>query len=324
MAHMVETMAYAGETPWHGLGKKVPADLSPEQMLEAAGLDWEVEKRDLWFFDTNSEDSVTHAPGKQVLVRTSDNQILDFVGDDWNPLQNRDAFEFFTDFVNAGDMSMDTAGSLEDGRRVWALAKVNDAFEVFKDDVVENYLLFSNPHKYGMSIDVRMTPIRVVCNNTITLALNLDASRMVKVNHRSVFDPDTVKETLGVAKEKLNQYKEAAKFLSKKKYKNETLNEYLNKLWPASQNKIDKEAKKGNKIVVLSRTASQAADIVNTQPGAEFGRGTWWQAFNAVTYMTDHILGRGADTRINSAWYGINRTKKQNALKLAVEFAEAA
>jgi phage/plasmid-like protein (TIGR03299 family) len=165
---MVETMAYseAGGVPWHNLGKKVPADLSPDQMLEAAGLDWEVEKRDLWFFDTNSEDSVTHAPGKQVLVRTSDNQILDFVGDDWNPLQNRDAFEFFTDFVNAGDMSMDTAGSLEDGRRVWALAKVNDAFEVFKDDVVENYLLFSNPHKYGMSIDVRMTPIRVVLLST--------------------------------------------------------------------------------------------------------------------------------------------------------------
>ena len=327
MAHMVETMAYAGEVPWHGLGTKVPADLSPEQMLEVAGLDWEVEKKDLYFFESDEPDAcVEHAPGKQVLVRKSDNTILDFVGDDWNPLQNAEAFEFFNDFVVSGDMSMETAGSLDNGRRVWALAKVHDAFEVFKDDVVENYLLFSNPHKYGMSIDIRMTPIRVVCNNTITLALDLDASRMVKVNHRSVFDGDMVKQTLGVAKEKLATYKEAAQFLAKKKFKKESLNEYLNRLWPASAAKTEKARKeaKNSNLIVLSRNATQAYDVMETQPGAEFGRGTWWSAFNAVTYSVDHLLGRGADTRMNSAWYGFNRKKKEDALKFALEFAEAA
>lgn len=327
MAHMVETMAYAGEVPWHGLGTKVPSDLSPEQMLEISGLDWEVEKKDLYFFESDEPDAcVEHAPGKQVLVRKSDNTILDFVGDDWNPLQNAEAFKFFNDFVTSGDMSMETAGSLDSGRRVWALAKVHDAFEVFKDDVVENYLLFSNPHKYGMSIDIRMTPIRVVCNNTITLALDLDASRMVKVNHRSVFDGDMVKETLGVAKEKLETYKEAAQFLAKKKFKKESLNEYLNRLWPASAAKTEKARKeaKDSNLIVLSRNATQAYDVMETQPGAEFGRGTWWSAFNAVTYSVDHLLGRGADTRMNSAWYGFNRKKKEDALKFALEFAEAA
>jgi phage/plasmid-like protein (TIGR03299 family) len=175
MAHMIEIvngkaqMAYAGDVPWHGLGTKVPADLTPDQMLEAAGLDWTVEKKDLTF-EVGGEQIV--APGKKALVRSSDGALLDVIGDNWNPLQNSEAFEFFNDFVAAGDMEMHTAGSLEDGRRVWALAKVNDTFEVFKGDVIEQFLLFSNPHKYGQVIDVRMTPTRVVCNNTLTMALN--------------------------------------------------------------------------------------------------------------------------------------------------------
>ena len=139
MAHMIEIiagkaqMAYAGDVPWHGLGTKVPADLTHDQMLEAAGLDWTVEKKDLTF-EVNGEQIV--APGKKALVRSSDGALLDVIGDNWNPLQNSEAFEFFNDFVAAGDMEMHTAGSLEDGRRVWALAKVNDTFEVFKGDAI--------------------------------------------------------------------------------------------------------------------------------------------------------------------------------------------
>lgn len=313
MAHMVETMAYAGEVPWHGLGTKVPADLTPEQMLEAAGLDWEVEKVDLTYGDNQI------VPGKKGLVRSSDGKYLDTIGDDWNPLQNRDAFEFFNDFVQAGDMEMHTAGSLEDGRRTWALAKVKDAFELFKGDVTENYLLFSNPHKYGMSIDVRMTPIRVVCNNTITMALNGVSDQMVKIHHRNEFDANLVKEMLGVAKEKLETYKEAAQFLGSKKFTNDSIVEYFNSLFPAS--KIDEDKPLADQI---SRTAKQAIETLDTQPGAEFGAGTWWQAFNTVTYMTDHTLGRSADTRLKSAWFGINRKRKIAALETAIEFAEAA
>jgi len=313
MAHMVETMAYAGEVPWHGLGTKVPADLTPEQMLEAAGLDWEVEKVDLTYGDNQI------VPGKKGLVRSSDGKYLDTIGDDWNPLQNRDAFEFFNDFVQAGDMEMHTAGSLEDGRRTWALAKVKDAFELFKGDVTENYLLFSNPHKYGMSIDVRMTPIRVVCNNTITMALNGVSDQMVKIHHRNEFDANLVKEMLGVAKEKLETYKEAAQFLGSKKFTNDSIVEYFNGLFPAS--KIDEDKPLADQI---SRTAKQAIETLDTQPGAEFGAGTWWQAFNTVTYMTDHTLGRSADTRLKSAWFGYNRKRKIAALETAIEFAEAA
>lgn len=316
MAHMVETMAYAGEVPWHGLGKKVPADLSPEQMLEAAGLDWDVSKFPL-YAEVGDEEVVV--PGREALIRSSDNQVLDIVGTDWNPLQNSEAFEFFNDFVSAGDMEMHTAGSLDDGRRVWALAKVNDAFEVFKGDVVEQFLLFSNPHKYGESIDVRMTPVRVVCNNTLTLALGAAASNMVKVSHRNVFDADDVKRTLGVAAEKLTQYKEAARFLGKKKFQQESVVEYFDRLFPTGTNN-----KKDGKIVKLSRTAALAEEILNTQPGHEFGEGTWWSAFNSVTYLTDHVLGRSNENRMKSSWFGYNKKRKESALKLALEYAEAA
>jgi len=313
MAHMVETMAYAGEVPWHGLGTKVPADLTPEQMLEAAGLNWTVEQIPL-SYEFNGWKNKTD---RTALVRSSDGKFLDVVGNDWNPLQNSEAFEFFNDFVMAGDMEMHTAGSLEDGRRVWALAQIKEAvFETVKGDVTENYLLFSNPHKYGMSITVMMTPIRVVCNNTITLALNGASDMMVRVNHRTQFDAEAVKETLGVAKEKLETYKEAAQFLSSKRFNDENIVDYFNRVFPRTSNKKDDDK--------ASKNSELALEILDTQPGAEFGRGTWWQAFNAVTYMTDHVLGNSQDTRMKSSWFGGNRKKKIDALQTAVEFAEAA
>ena len=182
MAHMVETMAYAGELPWHGLGVKVIDDLTPEQMMQKAGVDWSVEKQDLV---TKMGSSVKN---KQALVRSSDGEVLDIVGKGWNPVQNAEAFNFFEEYVRAGDMQMHTAGSLNGGKMVWALAKTNESFELFNGDVTENYFLFSNPHEFGKAIDIRMTPIRVVCNNTLTLSLSQDSNAMLKVNHRKAFD----------------------------------------------------------------------------------------------------------------------------------------
>jgi len=313
MSALVETMAWSGEVPWHGLGLKVLPDLTPSQMLDAAGLNWEVEKRNL-FYKTGKEE--TFVPGKMALVRKTDNSLLDVIGADWNPLQNEAAFQFFNDFVRAGDMEMHTAGSLEEGRRIWALAKVHDSFEVFKGDVIEQYLLFSNPHKYGMSIDVRMTPTRVVCSNTLALSLSGKSEHMVKVNHRNEFDAESVKKTLGVASEKLESYKEAARFLGSKRFTNENIVEYFNKIFPRTSTKGTE--------TVISRNSKAAMEYLETQPGAEFGRGSWWSAFNTVTYMSDHTLGRSADTRMQSAWFGANRKKKIEALELAVEYADAA
>lgn len=311
MAHQVETMAYAGDVPWHGLGKKVPADLSPDQMLKAAELDWEVVKYPAFANINNSNVNV----GWSALVRSTDNRILDVVTNDWNPIQNSEAFNFFDEYCRAGDMEMHTAGSLKGGQIVWVLAKVKESFELFKGDVVESFLLFTNPHRFGQCIDLRFTPIRVVCNNTMTVALETKSDRMVKKNHRGVFNASEVKEKLGIATDKLAKYKEMAAFLGSKRYTEDNLKKYFTELFPSlSKNEEDK----------LSRGARLALDTIEVQPGAEFARGSWWQAFNTVTYLADHKLGRSNDTRLQSAWFGPNKNLKLKALESAIEYAEAA
>ncbi len=316
MAHMVETMAYAGETPWHGLGVQVPSDLSPAQMLEKAGLDWTVQKVPAFADIGGAKTNV----GWSALVRSSDSEMLSVVSNDWNPVQNHEAFEFFHEYCAAGDMEMHTAGSLRDGQIVWVLAKIKDSFELFKGDIVESYLLFTNPHKFGQSIDVRFTPIRVVCNNTLTLSLSQNADRMVKKSHRTEFNAEQVKEQLGIATDKLAKYKEMAAFLGSKRYNDGSLKEYFNRIFPV----LAYNKEKGPQRKDLSKSATRALEIIGTQPGAQYAEGSWWQAFNAVTYLTDHEIGRSADSRLTSAWFGPNKNLKVKALETAVEFAEAA
>ena len=318
MAHELEMingqaqMAYRESQglPWHGLGVPVGDDMSPQQMMEAAGLDWSVEKGNT-YINYNGEQKET---GQQALVRSSDGKILTQVGPGWNPVQNSEAFEFFNDFVSTGDMVMDTAGSLKDGRLVWALADVRDGFEIFGGDAVKGYLLFSNPHVYGKSIDIKFVMERVVCNNTLSVALNEAGQPAVRVNHRSIFDADKVKEILGLSHNKVEKFKEAAEFLGSKNYDKEMLNRFMAKIFGESTRE-DRD---------LSRTAERAIEVVENQPGDNFRPGTWWNAYNAVTYLADHELGRSADTRMASAWFGSNAKRKVDALDLALEMANVA
>lgn len=318
MAHMVETMAYAGEVPWHGLGVPVSNDLSPQQMMQKAGVDWSVYEVECFIKTRNGEAKT----GQKALVRSTDDKILTTVGENWNPCQNEDAFDFFSEYVMAGDMEMHTAGSLKDGQIVWALAKVKDSFEIFGGDRVDSYLLFSNPHQYGKSIDVRFTPIRVVCNNTLTFALDQGADRQVKVGHRTQFDASQVKQQLGIATDKMRKYQEIAEFLGSKRYNNDSYIEYLNEVFPRSS---DKRVRKGmDQIDMLSRNAKMAFDALETQPGANFAEGSWWQAFNSITYITDHVQGRNQENRLANSWFGYNQTRKRDALQTAIKYAEAA
>ena len=318
MAHMVETMAYAGEVPWHGLGVPVSNDLTPVQMMDKAGLNWPVREVESFV----EFDGKRIATGQKSLVRETDGKILTNVGADWNPVQNETAFEFFNDFVMNGEMEMHTAGSLKGGQMVWALAKVGESFELFGDDKIDSYLLFSNPHQYGKSIDVRFTPIRVVCNNTLTFSLNSKKDNSVKVGHRTQFDPESVKESLGVAKSQLNTYKDMAEFLGSKRFTTDSLIEYYNSVFPRTADK--RVQGKALSVETLSRNAKLAYDALEQQPGSKYAEGSWWQAFNSVTYITDHVQGRNADNRLYSSWYGPNQSRKANALKSAVEYAEAA
>ena len=327
MAALVETMAYAGEVPWHGLGTKVSNEISVDDMLRESGLNWNVELVPVYGEFNGQRIDSTY----KMLVRGSDSQVLTMVTDTWNPVQNTEAFEFFRDFIDAGSMEMHTAGSLQNGRWVWVLAKVSDSFELFGGDKVDSYLLFSNPHIYGRGVEIRFTPIRVVCNNTLNLSLGQKTDSKVRLNHRSVFDAELVKETLGIASEKMIKYKEMAQFLGTKSYKKEIVAEYFKDIFPGySKRAIDQanDVKTLTEAQIealgLSRNAKGALDLIETQPGANFAPGTWWNAYNAVSFMTDHVIGRSQESRLTSSWYGLNKSVKTKALEKAVEYAEAA
>jgi len=321
MSHEVEIidgqaqMAYAGELPWHGLGTKVASDLAPSQIMQQAGLDWSVEK------ETMTTASGVEIEGKKALVRSSDSKVLDVVGDNWNPVQNSEAFEFFSEYCLAGDMEMHTAGSLKGGQMVWALAKIKESFDILGGDQVDSYLLFSNPHKYGKAIDVRFTPIRVVCNNTLSLSLGQNVANSVSLNHRTAFNPESVKQTMGIAYEKFAKYKETCEFLASKKFNMESLIQYYNEVFPRTYQGKNEVTVKGYED--LTNNAQKAFSFLETQPGANFGEGSWWSALNSVTYLTDHKMGRESDSRLTSAWFGANQTRKVKAVEKAVEFALA-
>jgi phage/plasmid-like protein (TIGR03299 family) len=312
MAHQLETMAYAGQVPWHGLGVKVNDDLSVEEMIEVAGLNWTVSKQPTFYRVDNQEIST----GKFALIRDTDKKFLSNVSAGWEPCQNIDAFSIFEEFVERNELEMHTAGSLKDGQVTWGLAKMKDQFALFNDDVTEQYLLLVNPHVFGQGIHVRSTPIRVVCNNTLSFALGKASEVQATQNHRAAFDVELMKDAIGLTREKLRQYETMASFLASKRYNEEKFKEYLNIIFPSF-------SKKEKKQEGISRNANRAFEIVETQPGAEYGKGTWWQAFNSVTYLADHELGRNADTRLQSAWLGANKDRKNLALEKAVEFAEA-
>ena len=333
MSALVETMAYAGETPWHGFGNRVMPNLSPEEIMKEAGVDWTVSKQPLYMnvnrsagnklanFDFRKTDMTA-------LIRDTDQSILSFVPDDWHPLQNAEAFKFFKEFVDIGELEMNTAGSLMNGKRVWALAKTKESFALrfvgkkglVREDEIENYLLFSNPHIYGQTITIDMTPTRVVCWNTLSLALSKASGSVVRVNHKNEFDPEAAKKTLFTAHENFMEYQERAKFLASKNFRKEAVQEYFNDLFPSFSKKVsaDNDNASGN------RNARLAMEAMDTQPGAKLGEGTWWQPFNAVTYLMDHKLGRSAEGRLNNIWFGSMKDKKIAALNKAIEYAEAA
>jgi phage/plasmid-like protein (TIGR03299 family) len=235
------------------------------------------------------------------------------VSDRWEPCQNDEAFTIFEEFVDRNELEMHTAGSLKDGQIVWGLAKMKSQFVLFNEDVTEQYLLLVNPHQFGRAIHIRNTPIRVVCNNTLSLAVGRKAEISANQSHRNEFDAEAMKEAIGIVKLQLEKYSEMARFIGSKQYNDKTVEEYFDRVFPT----MSKEKEH-------SRNALVAMEVLETQPGAKYGEGTYWQAFNAVTYMSDHVLGKDPAKRLHSTWFGQSANRKIEALNLAVEYAEAA
>lgn len=345
MAHNIETMAYAGEVPWHGLGVQVSSDLTPEEMLKQANLDWSVSKRNIFTYnnaDSEAADDLIMSDDHYMLVRDSDNSILGPCGKRFIPTQNAEAFTFFKKFTDAGDMNMHTAGSLRGGRQIWGLAEINEGFTLAGDDRVEGYLLVSVSHEWGKSNEIRFTPVRVVCNNTLSMALADKTQPAFKMPHTKVFDTELIRSAelaLGLASVRLDEYKQSAEFLSSKKYDDNTVVSYIADLLQpklALQEKIRLENSNSSDIELIDsrlrtleefqRTPHKVYEALELQPGADMAssKGTWWGAVNALTYVVDHKWGHDRDAAMHNAWFGARASLKNRAMTKAIEYAKAA
>lgn len=321
MTDAVETMAYANEKPWHGLGVPVKDTMTPKQMMKAAKLDWTVSKRPIFF------EGGKQIPGKMALCRDTDDAFFSIVGKEWKPVQNEDALDFFTKWVKAGHMKMETAGSLWGGKYVWGLARIGKDFTLGTGknaDEVRSYLLMCSPHVRGKAMVLQFTPIRVVCWNTLNFALGRglkgsgSAFRMI---HSQKFDEAMkadAEEKLGIATEQMATFKEAAVLLSKKKITKVKQEEYFNEVLQfdpkAASKKKDGDAKEPQLLGKIRAALTHA-------PGQDItpSLGTWWGALNAVTYVVDHDVGRTRDTSLKNAWLGQGANLKRRALQIALD-----
>lgn len=319
MAHEVETMAWTGEVPWHGLGFKVAGNLTPAEMQAAAKLDWTVSKQPLVL----ANNTAIKVPNRFALVRDSDNQVLSVVGSSYKPVQNAVAVEFFAKFVKAGKVTMETMGSLHHGRYVWALAKIKKDFKVGKGDQVDGYILLCSPFLHGMAMIIQTTGIRVVCWNTLNFALGRNLKghdEAFRMPHMLEFDETMMEkaaQAVGLATKQMELYEGGAKRLASKRVKPEQVELYFNEVLqfdPKEAVKLKDGSIREPKMLLRFR------DAIMHAPGQNLAtaEGTWWGAFNAVTATVDHVAGRVRDTALASAWVGYTADMKRRAFDLAL------
>ena len=225
MAAEIETLFYVREKPWHGLGVKVENAPSSKEALVAAGLDWNVEQRKVYTEDGHV------IPGYYANVRGTDNRTLGVVTKRYRIVQNHEAFAF-TDGLLGKGVRYETAGSLKDGRKTWILARLPKQYRVAEDKVMP-YLVFSNSHDGSGAIKVAMTPVRIVCNNTLNLALQ-NADRIWSANHTGDIESklEDARMTLFMAENYMNELAKESNRLNCKKVSDAEVEEYIKMLLP--------------------------------------------------------------------------------------------
>lgn len=196
--HLVQSMAYVGQQPWHGLGNQ----LAPKQPLEAwaraAGMDWRIESSEVRFVSGNGTLGAIHAyPEQRVLYRSDTKMPLSVVSSRYQIVQPAEILEFYRDLTEVGGFELETAGVLKEGRKFWALAKTGQTGTLKGKDVVNGYLLLASACDGTLATTASFVGVRVVCNNTLQIALR-DGTGVVKVPHRSQFDAQAVKRQLGI------------------------------------------------------------------------------------------------------------------------------
>lgn len=327
MAHEVQTMAYVGDEPWHGLGNKLSPNQPIEVWAEQAGMDWRIESSDVSYY-------ANHAAGGQLIMPFPDNKVLyrsdtleplSVVSQRYQEVQPSEILEFYRDLTEQADFELETAGVLKGGRKFWALAKTGQSTALKGKDVSNGYILLATACDGTLATTAQFTSIRVVCNNTLAISLADKSGSVVKVPHSTVFDAEKVKNQLGISVKHWQEHMYQMKQLTERRVTQAEATNYLNRLF----NDVDDSLivfptnKQTQKAVPNAKAMNQIMTMFNGQGrGADLdsARDTAYGLLCAVTEFVDHERrAMSTDHRLDSAWFGTGANLKQKGLEEAMK-----
>jgi phage/plasmid-like protein (TIGR03299 family) len=311
MSHFIEQMAYVGAKPWHGLGAQLTNHQPIEIWAKEAGLDWEIFETPVRFTSKAQTDLHSFSENK-VLYRSDTNAALSVVGHRFKVVQPGEILEFYRDLTEVSGFELETAGVLRGGRKIWALARTGQSASLKGGDVTNAYVLLATACDGTLATTAQFTSVRVVCNNTLAVALAGRDNR-VKVPHRSDFDPKQVKQQLGISVSSWDAFIYQMKMLSERKVNsNETANFFRT---------VFTDESKATPIVT-ERAMAKARNLFDGHGrGAELqtAKDTAFGLLNSVTEFVDHFRrAHSADNRLESAWFGQGAALKEKALENAL------
>jgi phage/plasmid-like protein (TIGR03299 family) len=314
--HLVTNMAYVGDTPWHGLGNP----LSPAQPIEVwarqAGMDWTIESADVCFVADSASGAAGHLgsihafPEQRVLYRSDTKAALSVVSSRYQVVQPREILEFYRDLTEVGGFELETAGVLKDGKKLWALARTGQSVSLKGRDEVNGYLLLATACDGTLATTAQFTSVRVVCNNTLQIALG-DSAGCVKVPHRSQFDAQAVKRQLGIAISSWDGFMVRMKALADRKVSDAMAEAFFGRVltYPASSSVPMPATNESAIRAVQSLYAGRGKGATLASAS-----GTAWGLVNSITEFIDHQRrARSEDHRRDAAWFGAGATIKQRA-----------
>ena len=321
MAHLIEQMAYVGATPWHGLGSR----LSPKQPIEIwqreAGMDWKIQDSPVHFKSDSigALGSIHTFPDQKVLYRSDTKAPLSVVSLRYQVVQPREVLEFYRDLTEVSGYELETAGVLKGGRKFWALARTGQGTTLKSNDQVNGYLLLATSCDGTLATTATPTTVRVVCNNTLTIALD-GSAKAIKVPHSTRFDPQAVKKQLGIAVSQWDNFMHRMRMLSERKVQwHEAMSFFIRVLCDASPDSplpaVLPNERALRKVQCLYEGQGRGSTL-------ESAKGTAWGLLNAVTEYVDHERrARSTEYRMDSAWFGQGAVIKQRALQAALQLA---
>ncbi|MGS0622393.1 DUF932 domain-containing protein [Ralstonia sp. VS2407] len=312
--HLVTSMAYSNETPWHGLGNQLAPNQPIDVWAERAGMNWTIEEAEVRFVSGAAGSilgSIHAFPEQKVLYRSDTKLPLSVVSRRFQVVQPAEIIEFYRDLVDAGGYELETAGVLKDGKKLWALAKTGQSATLKGLDRVNGYLLLATACDGTLATTAQFTSVRVVCNNTLAIALG-DNTGAVKVPHRSQFDAQAVKRQLGIAVSSWDGFMVRMKALSECKVNDTAAEAFFRRVLTYHATGANTRVPATNDSAIktvqeLFTGRGKGADMASAT-------GTAWGLLNAITEYTDHHRrARSDDNRRDSAWFGAGATLKQKA-----------